>query len=467
MSTLQIVERRLKDLKAYENSPRTHNRAQRKKLLEVLRRFGPLVPIVIDPNDVIVDGHLLRECLEQLGYETAPTVVVRSNHPADIRAIRLALNRLSLDSGWDRERLRDEFRFLIDVGYELDLTGFEPPEIDAVIEIDTPSIGVIEETNAPIAPCGLVISKPGDLVACGPHRIVCGDALDRHVVIKRLLADERIRMVMTDPPYNVPIQGFVSGNGKNRHREFARASGEMSEDQFNSFLFEALEIAMKKLLPGALLFVWMDWRHIDDLIRIGKLLGLNHLNVCVWVKTSPGMGSFYRSQHELCVLFKFGDLPNMNNVQLGTHGRSRSNVWTARGMASFGADRDELLALHPTVKPVRLLADAILDGSGRGDAILDLFLGSGSTLIACEEIGRRCFGVEIDPAYVDVAIRRWQKATGEDAVFLDTGETFDERADYIAKEAEIAAARGVANLQNPGDTLDTSEFDETSEDDDE
>ena len=460
VSALQIIEWRLEDLKPYENSPRTHNRAQRRKLLAVLRKFGPLVPIVIDPNGVIVDGHLLHECLRELGYKTVPTVVARSNHPADIRAIRLALNRIPSDASWDRSKLRTEFQFLVDAAYELDLTGFEAPEIDACLKIDTPSIGIIEDTDALITPQGLVISKPGDVVACGAHQIACGDALDRQVAL-RLLANVDVRMVMTDPPYDVPIDGLVSGTD-------AVATGEMSHDQFASFLFETFENAMIRLVPGALLFFWTDWRHLDTLMTNGKNIGLNPIDVCVWVKTSPSMESFYRSQHEMCVLFKYGNMPHTNNVK---HGRSRSNVWTIRRKASFGADRDELFALHPTVKPVSLLADAILDGSDRGDVIFDLFLGSGSTLIACEEVSRKCFGIEIDPAYLDVAIRRWQKATGKDAVFVDTGEVFDRRADRIAEEAEATTAlkdlEDTPNSGDPDSLLDTSEDDETSENDDE
>ena len=231
---------------------------------------------------------------------------------------------------------------------------------------------------------------------------------------------------MTDPPYNIPIDGFVGGKGSVKHREFAHASGEMSDAEFLAFLAAFFTTAMTTLIPGALVYAWMDWRHIDTLIAAGKQSGLSLLNLCVWAKTTAGMGSLYRSQHELCAVFKFGDEPHVNNVELGKHGRSRSNLWTARGMASFGRERNEL-SLHPTIKPVRVLADAILDASKRGDTVLDSFLGSGSTLLACDEVGRHCFGVEIDPLYVDVAVRRWQRATRRDVWFCQAGRIVNAR----------------------------------------
>lgn len=194
----------------------------------------------------------------------------------------------------------------------------------------------------------------GDIIVCDHHRLICGDGLDR-ITLSALLAGAGVRMVMTDPPYNLRIDGFVGGKGKIKHREFAVAAGEMSDDEFVAFLKGYFQTAASALIDGALLFCWMDWRHIDALITAGKATGLSLLNVCVWAKNAAGMGSLYRSQHELCTVFKFGTAPHVNNVELGKHGRSRSNVWTARGMAGWGRDRDELLALHPTVKPVRLL----------------------------------------------------------------------------------------------------------------
>jgi DNA modification methylase len=436
--SLEIIDQPIDQLRGYENSAHTHNRAQYAKVSAFIKKYGPVIPLITDPNGVIIDGVLRWQCLKDQGYKTAPTVTVRNNNPADIKAMRLALNRIPLDAGWDKQKLRAELQYLIDVDYDLDLTGFDPPEIDALIEIDTPSIGIVENTDEVVTPQGPAISKTGDIIVCDRHRLICGDALDCTTILN-LLASTPVRLVMTDPPYNIPIDGFVGGKGAIKHREFAVASGEMSDGEFVAFLTRYFEAAVTALADGALLYVWMDWRHIDALITAGKTTGLSLLNVCVWAKTAAGMGSLYRSQHELCSVFKFGTAPHVNNIELGKHGRSRSNVWTARGMAGWGRDRDALLSLHPTVKPVRLLADAILDASKRGDIVLDSFLGSGSTLVACEDVGRRCFGVELEPLYVDVAVRRWQIATGKDAVFADTGEIFNERSDRVRKAVVMAA----------------------------
>jgi DNA modification methylase len=425
---------------------RTHNRAQERKLTRIIRKHGIVAPIIVDPNGNIINGVLVWKCSKKLGFDSVPTVVVRTNDPAAIKALRLALNRVAEDAGWDKANLREELRYLLELDYELDLTGFEAPEIDAILEIETPTIGVVDLDEEELL-TGPAVTEAGDIIACDRHRIACGDARDP-ALLARLWDKNAVRMVMTDPPYNIPIDGFVGGKGSVRHREFAHASGEMSDAEFLAFLASFFATAMTTLIPGALVYAWMDWRHIDTLIAAGKQSGLSLLNICVWAKTTAGLGSLYRSQHELCAVFKFGDEPHVNNVELGKHGRSRSNLWTARGMASFGRERNELLSLHPTVKPVRLLADAILDASKRGDTVLDPFLGSGSTLLACDEVGRRCFGVEIDPAYVDVTVRRWQQATRRDAIFEDTGETFDERTARRAAEA--------AELETSGSSADTA-----------
>jgi DNA modification methylase len=443
--SLEIIEQPIDSLRPYEHSARTHNRRQYQKVRALIQKHGPVVPLIVDPNGIVVDGHLRLQCLKDLGYAAVPTVIVRSNNVADIKAMRLAFNRIGLDAGWDKQKLRNELQELISADYELDLTAFDAPEIDAVIEIETTSIGIVDETDPIVTPEQIAVSRFGDKIVCDDHRIVCANALDR-AVLTNLFAGEAARMVMTDPPYNLEIDGFVGGKGTIKHREFAVASGEMSDEEFVAFLKGYFEAAVTALVDGALLYVWMDWRHVDALIAAGKATGLCLINICIWAKTAAGMGSLYRSQHELCSVFKFGTASHVNNVELGKHGRSRSNVWIARGMAGWGGDRNELLALHPTVKPVRLLADAILDASKRGDIVLDSYLGSGSVLVACEEIGRRCYGTELDPLYIDVAVRRWQNATGKDAVFADTGEIFNERADRM--RAAAATTAGVSDIEN-------------------
>jgi DNA modification methylase len=274
---------------------------------------------------------------------------------------------------------------------------------------------------------GPSVAKPGDLWLLGEHRILCGDSLDPRSY-ERLLGGERAAMVFTDPPYNVPIEGHVSGLGAVKHREFSMASGEMSEAQFTDFLTRLCKLAAQHSDDGSLHYVFMDWRHLAELLAAGKAAYSELKNLCVWAKTNAGMGSLYRSQHELVAVFKNGKSSHHNNVQLGRFGRHRSNLWTYPGMTSIARATDEgaLLEMHPTVKPVRLVADAILDASARRDIVLDPFLGSGTTLIAAERVGRRARGIELDPAYVDVAIRRWQRDTGNTAVHADRQKTFDE-----------------------------------------
>ena len=233
-------------------------------------------------------------------------------------------------------------------------------------------------------------------------------------------------MTFTDPPYNVPIAGHVSGLGKVQHSEFVMGSGEMSETEFGGFLATILKNIAGVSVDGAIAFVCMDWRHLYELLGAARAVGLGHKNVCVWVKTNAGMGTFYRSQHEMIAVFKVGTAPHINSFELGQYGRRRTNVWTYPGVNSFGDGRDEALALHPTVKPVRLVADAIKDCSKRNGLILDPFLGSGTTLVAAETTGRRCAGLELDPRYVDVAVRRWQDFTGEEATLEDDSRTFGE-----------------------------------------
>ena len=277
------------------------------------------------------------------------------------------------------------------------------------------------------AASGPAVTQPGDVWQLGPHRIVCGNALDE-TTYAGLLGDEKAALVFTDPPYNVPVDGHVSGNGAVRHREFAMATGEMSEAEFTQFLRNTCGLLAAHSAPGSIHYVCMDWRHVGELTAAGKGAYAELVNICVWVKHNGGMGSLYRSQHEFVFVFKAAGGSHVNNVQLGKFGRTRTNVWSYRGINNFGGGSGEgnLLAMHPTVKPVALVADAILDCSRRGDRVLDAFLGSGSTLIACERTGRACRGIELDPLYVDTAIRRWQRYTGREAVHAN-GTTFNAR----------------------------------------
>jgi DNA modification methylase len=242
-----------------------------------------------------------------------------------------------------------------------------------------------------------------------------------------LMGDERAAAVFSDPPYNVAIDGHVSGLGEVRHREFVMAAGGMKSGAFVEFLAAALERMKTSSHPGSPAFICMDWRHMSELLAGAQQASLDMLNLCVWTKPNGGMGSLYRSQHELVFVFKLGSGRHRNNVQLGAHGRNRSNVWSYAVGPAFGRAGEEgrLAALHPTVKPTAMIADAILDVTQRGDIVLDPFLGSGATLMACERTGRRCCGIELDPLYCDVIVRRWQAYTGDLARLAKTGEAFD------------------------------------------
>jgi DNA modification methylase len=416
----EIEVRDLADIKPYAETPRVHSRAKRRKLASLLRRFGQITAILIDDHGVIIDGHLVVEELKALGETQVRVVVIANRDPAEIKALRIALNRLPMEAKWDAPRLKAEFQELLSLGFDMELTGFDTVEIDMALAIDDPSSGEVED--APAGPVdGPAITQAGDIWQLGDNRVACGDARDT-ALVHRLMAGATTRMVFSDPPYNVAINGFVVGKG--RHREFQCASGEMAKGEFVAFLTDALVGMAATLVDGGIAYVCMDWRHVQELLAAVEIVGLTVINMCVWAKTNPGMGSLYRSQHELIFVLKKGDAPHVNNVELGAKGRSRSNIWTVRGMSSFGADRDELLGSHPTVKPVSLVADAIKDVSHRGDLVFDPFLGSGTTLVAAHRTGRRCYGIELDPLYADVIVRRWEAETGREAILCSTGESF-------------------------------------------
>jgi DNA modification methylase len=316
------------------------------------------------------------------------------------------------------------------LGFSLDVIGFEIPEIDIIIAgADGEAAEPAETVEAP-DPSRPAVTQSGDLWILGDHQIYCGDALEP-VSYDTLLSGERCRMIFTDPPYNVPVNGHVrSGNGS-AHREFAMASGEMSDAAFRSFLSDVMARLLEQLVDGGVAMVCMDWRHIEELISTSKACGLAFINLCVWNKTNGGMGSLYRSKHELVAIFKKPGAAHINNVALGKHGRNRTNVWDYAGVNTFGAGREADLVDHPTVKPTALVADAIMDVSHRGDVVLDAFGGSGATLLAAEKTGRRARLIELDPLYVDVAIRRWQEMTGKQAIHAMTGETWDDRSQAL------------------------------------
>jgi len=410
--------------------PREHTDRQVKQIGWSISTFGFLVPILVDNNGDVLAGVARLRAAEKIGMPEVPVVRVTHLTEAEKRAFKIADNRLTEHAKWNDRLLAETLKDLsaLDLDFSLEVTGFSTAEIDLRIEgLSTTAADEPDPADQVPEPVGQVpVSTLGDTLQLGRHRLLCGNALELRA-FEDLMQGAQAAMVFIDPPYNVPIDGHVSGLGTIHHREFAMASGEMSAPQYTSFLALVLTALARHSVDGAILFSCMDWRHLGELLAAGKMSNLELKNICVWVKHNAGMGSLYRSQYENIAVFKAGGGPHRNNIELGRHGRHRSNVWSYPSINNFGraAEEGHLLALHPTVKPVRLAADAILDCSAHGDIVLDSFLGSGTTLIAAERTGRRCYGMEIDPLYVDTAVRRWQAYTGDYAVHAVSGKRFD------------------------------------------
>jgi DNA modification methylase len=377
----------------------------------------------------VIAGHGRVLAARQLGLERVPTIRLEHLSEEQAKGFAIADNRLTENSVWDERLLGEQLKelSLLKLDFSLEATGFEMGEIDLKIEGLTSPSDEEDPADAIPTPAGPTVSEVGDLWLLGRHRVYCGSALDESAYAA-LMRDKRAAAVFTDPPYNVPIEGNVSGLGAVRHREFVMASGEMDEAQFTAFLTRACLLLARHSRDGSLHFICMDWRHLNELLAAGNKAYTELKNVCVWVKNNGGMGSLYRSQHELIFVFKHGRRVHRNNVQLGEYGRNRSNVWHYRGATSFAPQGEEgnLRTLHPTVKPVALVADAIMDCTARGDIVLDAFLGSGSTVIAAERVGRCCYGLELDPRYVDTIVRRWQVFTGDYARHGTSSQLFNE-----------------------------------------
>jgi DNA modification methylase len=431
-NALQTITVSIDEIRPYSRQLRRRSRRDREKLKTLVERYGQVRPVLLDADYVVIDGHALLEALKGLGRAQVLVTIVHGLGDAEVKGLRLAINRLPEDAAWDDENVRHELTELLQLGFELDLTGFDPVEIDHHLEIDIPKLNGVEDDDAPLREAN-VVSRSGDVWLCGGHRVGCGDATDADF-IRSMLGEASADMCFVDPPYNIQIGGFASGKGKTEHREFVQASGEMTEGQFTSLLTRSLGVLASSSSQNALIYACMDWRHLYELLSAGRQCGLKLSNLCVWAKTNAGMGSFYRSQHEHVAVFRAGADAHLNNVELGRHGRNRSNLWTYRGMNSFGRDRDAALAAHPTVKPVLLVADAIRDCTRRGQIVLDTFLGSGSTLIAAEETGRLCVGCDLDPGYLDVCVRRWQARTRQDAVHAVSHRTFEEHAEAVLQK---------------------------------
>jgi DNA modification methylase len=412
------------DLKANPRNARTHSKRQVKLIAESMRAFGFLNPALIDEKGVIIAGHGRIAAAKLLGMTHAPVVRIEHLNEDKKRAYVIADNQLAARAGWDAEILAIELQHLSAlIDLDVAITGFEMPEIDLILA--GAKAARPEEEIQPIDRTGPAVTRPGDLWRLGRHWVLCGDSL-KMASYGALMGEAIARIVFADPPYNVPISGFVSSSRRINHREFAMCVGEMTEDEFIAFLASALRCVSRFCAAGAVQYWCQDWRHQFELLSAARAVGLESLNTCVWVKDNGGMGGLYRSRHEFVGVFKVPGARHCNNVELGKHGRNRTNVWEYPGAATFSKTGDEgpLNEAHPTVKPVAMIADALLDCSNRGDLLLDPFLGSGSTLIAAERTGRACRAIELDPIYVDVGIRRWRRMTGEAAVHNESGADF-------------------------------------------
>ena len=439
-SCLTVTYRRIEELKPDPANPRRHSKKQIRRIAESIKAFGFNVPILIDRHGDIIAGHGRWLACRDLDFTEVPTLCLDHLTPAQARAFMIADNRLTEIAVWDDRLLAQQLKELTLVGldFDIEVTGFEMGEIDLrIASLDDPAQAEADPTDVVPEIPATPLSKLGDMWLLHRHRLLCGSALDS-AVFAALMGEERAATAFIDPPYNVRIDGHAGGLGAIHHRPFPMASGEMDRSQFTAFLGQAFRNLTAFSIDGSIHFVCMDWRHVEELLAAGREAYGELKNICVWVKDNAGMGSFYRSRHELVCVFKCGRNGHRNNIQLGQFGRNRSNVWHYPGANSFTRSSEEgnLLALHPTVKPVAMVADAILDCSARGDIVLDTFLGSGTTLVAAERTGRRCHGMELDPAYVDTSVRRWQKLTGGSARHAASGRSFDD----LAREAEVADA---------------------------
>ena len=437
MPQLEVRYRPPSDLTPDPRNARTHSRRQLQQICESIRSFGFVSPVLVDEDGRLIAGHGRWEAAGVLEMDLIPVIALRGLSDTQKRGLALADNKIASNAGWDIELLNTELADLSEMtlDFSLDATGFEVGEIDFAIEQNRDSklvaLEQVEEPSWDTPP----ISRFGDLWLLGDHRVHCEDARSPEAYA-RLMGEDVADAGFTDPPYNVPIDGHVSGNGKVTHREFVHASGELSSSEFATFLSAALSLGSKHSREGAVWFTFMDWRHTSEIVQAGQTAFDDMLNLCVWAKTNGGMGSLYRSQHELVFVWKKGQAPHTNNVQLGKYGRNRTNVWSYAGVNTFRPGRLEELQAHPTAKPVDLVKDALLDVTKRGDIVLDPFLGAGSTLIAAERIGRQLRGIEIAPAYVDVTLRRYREETGDEPVRANDGTTFTE----VERASRVGAA---------------------------
>jgi DNA modification methylase len=442
MHDFRVEQVAVENLTPAKRNARTHSKKQIHQIAASITEFGFTNPVLADQKGQILAGHGRFEAAKLLGLPEVPVIRIEHLSEEQKRAYALADNKLALNAGWDLEMLAADLKELteLELPFDLEITGFATAEIDQLVDGST-RVAEADPLDSLPAVGAMAIARLNDLWILGDHKLLCADAREASAY-DALLGDEKVRMVFADPPYNVPIDGHVGGLGSVKHREFAMAAGEMTERQFTDFLTTIFRNVVGASLDGAIHFICMDWRHIGEVLAAGKPIYSELKNICVWNKDNGGMGSFYRSKHEFVFVFKVGSQPHVNTVELGRTGRYRTNVWDYAGVNTLRAGRTEELAMHPTVKPTALVIDAIKDCSRRGEIVLDPFSGSGTTIIAAQKSRRSARVIEIDPLYVDVAVRRWQALTGRPAVLASSGEAFDRVAEARLKENVGAQDKG-------------------------
>lgn len=426
LTEIHIEYRAVTDLVLDSRNPHQHSQSQINQLADSICEFGFVMPVIVDHSGQIVIGHGRVLAARKLSIPRIPVVEIRHLSAAQLKALRIADNKLAQNSHWDERLLGESLLELqgLERDFDLSITGFSLPEIDlAILKLNEPMIADADDDVG--SETGVAVCRIGEVWELGPHRIHCGDATTDEAFV-RLMKEEKAHIVFTDPPYNVRIDGHASGKGKVRHREFAQGTGEFSRDQFVEFLTKVCTRLKSHTANGSIHFVCMDWKHLDELLTTGRAVYAELKNIVVWAKSNAGMGSLYRGQHELICVFKSGSGPHVNNVKLGKNGRNRTNVWEYASASTQARKGNNVLKLHPTVKPVAMVMDALLDCSNRGDLVLDCFLGSGTTLLAAERTGRICRAIELDPLYVDTAVRQWQNLTGATAIRVSDGKLFSD-----------------------------------------
>lgn len=422
----KIAMRPVSELHIPNDNPRKYTEEEAMRTAAALREIGCFLTVLVGKNSRVLAGELVVKAAMLLGAPQVPTIELAELSEPQAEALRIAHSQLNTYGRWDNVTLANKIDYLVEFNFNTDSLGFKSGELDLIIN-PPGEAAPTEQEEVPEPLAGLAVTKPGDVVILGQHRLICASALEP-ATYQKLMTAEKAILIFTDPPFNVKIDGHVCGNGKIRHREFAMAAGEMTEDEFITFLSQVIMLMCQYSTNGSIHYICMDWRHIGDLLEAARQHYTEYKQLIVWNKDVGGQGACYRSKHELIGMFKNGTDKYINNFGLGETGRYRTNVWDYPGVNSMRGGRRDELAWHPTVKPLALVVDALLDCSNPGNIVLDPFMGSGTTLIAAEKTGRVCRGCELDPLYVDVAVRRWQALTGKKAVFEGSGLTFDEVA---------------------------------------